>query len=290
VPKCLKANIIGCKILKVISMSIEEMSLWKEYVSICGRSMMSISKQYTREMKAQLNYSATWLPTIIVSPGDVGTVSNYEFHHLTNIAALGVKLETIPGSSQMEFDYCSANSVSIFAKSSGQAPLAGSSFSQADAGISVKFSRNNAIVSRLSQCSSTRIADLNSLRKEILLRYRSKEWRDDMVVVTEAVKAARATIIISNSSNAQIDLLVRGNVGPRELHLANASAEFQVLRSSNIAFQIIAEKDLTPLFRFAGIKKPFLGSSEPKLELEPMIKQRMRFGLLDYSDFEPATG
>jgi hypothetical protein len=247
---------------------------------------MSISKQYTKEMKEQLNYSATWLPTTIVAPGDVGTVFNYEFQHLTTVAEFEIGFATVPNPVQADFDYCSTNAVSITAKASGQVPLAGSIFSQADTGISVKFSRNNAIAFRMSQCSSARIADLNALRKQILLKYNSKEWRDDMVVVTEVVKAARATIVISKSANAQIDLLAHGNIGVQELHIANANAEFQVLRASNIAFNIIAEKDLTPLFRFAGIKKAIFGRTEPRLGLERPPKQRTSFGILNYSNFD----
>ncbi len=59
---------------------------------------MGISKQYTKEIKDQLNYSATWLPGTIVSPGDIGTIINYEFIHQTNLTDLGIPFEAKVGS------------------------------------------------------------------------------------------------------------------------------------------------------------------------------------------------
>lgn len=247
---------------------------------------MSVSKEYTKEVQKQLDYSATWLPTMQVAPGDVGRLRKYQYTHYSTLNDLGIKFEVQEGSAQSEFDYCSSNSVSITTKGLGKVPPIGVGIAKADAGVSIKFSRDKAIVLRLTHCSSTRIRDLDSLGKKIVALYESKIWDKDNVVVIEAVKAKAATIIISNSSDAQIDLVARGKVDPNKLDLADIKAEFQVLKESNIATKLIASKGLTPLFRTSGIRKPKFSS--PKFDrFKGAQIEKVRFGIVDYRDFDP---
>lgn len=247
--------------------------------------MTSVSKKYTKEVKEQFDYSATWLPTMQVAPGDIGRLRNYQYTHYSTLNDLGIKFAVQEGSAQAEFDYCSSRSVSITTKAAGQVPPTGFGIAKADAGVSIKFSRNKAIVLRLSNCTSTQIRSLDSVAKEILTLYESDKWDKDNVVVTEAVKAESATIIISNSSNAQIDLVARGKISPSKTDLADVKAKFQVLKETNIATKLIASKNLTPLFRTSGIRDPILG--DPRFDRRRGArKERATFGIVDYTDFE----
>ena len=108
-----------------------------------------------------------------------------------------------------------------------------------------------------------------------------------MVVVTEVVKAKSSTIIISNSKDAQINLIAKAEITPKELNLANSDAKFQVLKKAKIATQIIASKGLTPLFRASGIVKHIIGRTGMYYrKVPPTAGSRKRFARLDYSDFE----
>ena len=44
-----------------------------------------------KEIKKQLNFSAAWLPTLSLLVGDVGTLINYEFRHVSNLHQFGIK-------------------------------------------------------------------------------------------------------------------------------------------------------------------------------------------------------
>ncbi len=247
---------------------------------------MSISKQYTKEIKDKTNYLATWLPTVIVSPGDVGRIIDYQYNHVTTLGDLGIPVEIVPGMFQADFDYCSEGSVSINIKAAGKAPLAGSDIAEAEAGVSIKFARSNAVVFKISRCKSTRINDQNSLGMEILSRYRSGNWQDDWVVVTEVVSAAGATIIISSGDNAQIDLLAGGNVNASSLNLADVEANFQILKESNIETKIIASDGLTPLFKSSGIRRRFLRSPDFRYRgSDTQPRMEIVFDQMDYDDF-----
>lgn len=247
---------------------------------------MGVSKQYTKKLKKEFDYSATWLPTTIVKPGDVGKLANYMFTHVANLNDFGIKYGTIGESSNLEFEYCSSDSVSINAKVSGQAPVAGSNLSVADAGVNIKFSKGKGIVFRLSKCTSARIADMNAVGSQIASIY-DKKWKKDLVVVYEAVKANSATIIISNSSDAQIDLRAKGQASAGAIDLADVNAEFQIAKKSKIATNIIASEGLTPLFKASGFKKRFFGGGLYwDLGEELNKKDNVKFGRVDYADFE----
>lgn len=247
---------------------------------------MGVSKQYTKKLKKEFDYSATWLPTTVVKPGDVGTLDNYMFRYVASLNDFDVDFKTIDESSNMDFEYCSSDSVSINAKLSGQAPIPGSSLTTADAGLNIKFSKGNGIVFRLSECTSTRIADMNAVGEQILSLYNDKKWKKNLVVVNEAVRANSATIIISNSSDAQLDLLVKGKASLDTIDLADVNADFKILKKSKIATNIVASEGLTPLFRTSGIKDPIFGGIYFTLGKDQKPKDNVKFGIVDYSYFE----
>ena len=216
---------------------------------------MSVSKYYTKLVKDQTKYSATWLPTITLSPGDVGRISDYQFQLLTNLKQLGIPFETTSGNTQLDFTSALNDGYSFKVKGVGEAPLADSGLAEAEAGISVKFSRENQVLFNFSKCKSTILKDQFSVEKEMLARYDSGNWQDDLVVVTEVLHSKAGTIIISGGSNAGIDLVANGNLGKDQLNLASVEADFKIKKESGISTRIIASKNLTPLFKAIGIDK-----------------------------------
>jgi hypothetical protein len=257
---------------------------------------MSVSQQYTEEIKKHVDYSATWLPNTIVHLGDVGRLvapagagilkKKYEFTYETTLKKLGIDFDTEVSATNMDWDYSSANSVSINAKASGQAAIPGSSLTPADAGFTIKFSRDKAIVFRLLKCTATRISDLTALKNTILSLHNQQKWEDDMVVVTEVVKANSATIIISNSSDSQIDLAAKGNAKVGTFDLADVDANFQIVTKKNIATDFIATGGLTPLFKGIGILSTLLRGPGIADVLSPSTgKPEIGVGRVDYGNF-----
>jgi hypothetical protein len=257
---------------------------------------MSISEQYTKEIRKQWEYSATWLPNETVELGDVGSLKDFKFSPQTTLDDLGISMgRTGPCAAKSDYYYQSKNGVSVTAKASGDATIPGSSLGVNDAGFSIKFSQDKATVFRMLGCTGTRILNLDPLMNEILSRYKNKQWADDRVVVIEAVKASSGTILVSKSSDTQVDLAatVTANIGP--LDLANAKAEFNMEKSQDLAFYCIAQNGLTPLFKALGIKKSILGKPtvQPRLKIpgpgtalgKPAQGKGPQLGIVDYSDF-----
>lgn len=251
---------------------------------------MNMSRWYAREMKDNTNYLPTWLPNVRVAPGDVGRITDFQFTPLGNLDQLGVPFHAEDGNAPSDFEYYSAGSVSMMLKLAGEAPFTGSVLKQAEAGVTVTFGRENAIAFRCSDCTSARITDQLSLGKQVLTLHGRGEWPADLVVVTEVVSAGSATVLISSAVDASVDLRAGGTVGAAQINLAAVDAGFQVVRTSNMGIQIVAETGLTPLIRTSGLRarlfrpKVFRGGGPGKVN-EPSL----RFVNVEYEDYaDPA--
>ncbi len=247
---------------------------------------MSISKQYTQELQDKTNYSATWLPTIQVSVGDIGRIEQYQYQPLTSLEKLGVPFQVTAGQVQADFEYSSSGAVSLGFKAAGQAPLPGSALTLAEAGVHIHFSRENAVVFRAAGCASTVIANRGELEEEIIRRYKAGEWKKEWVVLMEVVSAASATILIASGSGASLDLRAAGQLSAAHFNLADVQAGIQVAQEANIATKIIAASRLTPLFKAAGIRQRIF---RPDVIVRGS-QSDLAFASVDYDDFDSDEG
>ena len=110
---------------------------------------MGISDQYTKEIREQLKYSATWFPNVHISPGDVGIFQNNQYYNRGNLNDLGIPFEISPMGVQAEFDYSSRDSVSVQVKLAGSCTASWFKHHSAEAGVTIKFSRENAVLFEL---------------------------------------------------------------------------------------------------------------------------------------------
>jgi hypothetical protein len=243
---------------------------------------MPIHQQYTGEVLEQLNYVATWLPTVRLLPGDVCDMRGHELRVVSHLDEFHVDfdLEDRPVASDIE--YSSAGAVSVHFKLGGEPPPTGSALKVEEAGISLSFARSAAVLLRLADCSARRIESLHKVGEQVLRLHEKEKWPEGYVVVAEIVEAGASTIIISKGSNAGIDLVAKGAVGQGPLTLVSLDAGLQVKRESNIGARFISMPGLTPLVRVSGIQKRFLRPDRFRSGQEP---QEFSFGAVDYTDF-----
>ena len=256
--------------------------------------VMSVKRQYTRELRDNLHYLPTWLPTVRLSPGDLGRISDYEYTHIGNLRDVGLPSEIEDCGARADFEYFSQGSVSTTVKLAGQVPPVGSGLAEGDAGIVVDFGRENAVVFRASGCRSKRLKNVIGLGKQILEKLQQGQWPEDAVVVTEIVYATSATILICSGHKGHIDLRAAANMNPATLNIANLDAGLQVARESNIGVKIVAQSSLTPLMRTSGIQKRFLSDPVFRSKTQPAGEavtimsesgEELWFGDVEYEDY-----
>jgi hypothetical protein len=189
----------------------------------------------------------------------VGRLRNYEYERVRTLKDFGVAFQVRKDPAVGLLEYTSEGSVSLDVKAAGDLP-AKTEITDANAKVVVSFSRGEAVFFQASNCLATSIEDQHTLGQALLKLYEAGEWPEDYVVVTEVIRAARTTVLISNGSNAVIEFAVTGEVKLGNHTLVDADAGLRVARVRNIGTQILAEGELTPLFKAKGIKKRLLRS------------------------------
>ena len=211
--------------------------------------MKTTVRQYTDELFRQFHYYATWLPGSPVELGTIGTMKDKEFTKASHLRNEGILYETDEDTSTSDFDYSSKGAVTVRPKLSGEVPVAGSVLSQADAGVTVEFSRQNAILFRAIGTTTVSIRDQIKLGREIRKRVEEGTWNKRWVVITELIKAESATILISSSVKGKAELKAKTAVSTGAIDIADLQLQLEVVFSKDLSTKIVAGEGLTPLFK-----------------------------------------
>ena len=224
--------------------------------SLPTQSHMSTYKTYLRALNDKYGYRATWSPGTPLKIGDVGVINrDGVFNPVGTLESMGITgVQVRPGSTLESINFNSSSGVSIALKASGQAAPAGSHLTEAEAGFSISFSKESAIVLRASD-PKEEIILTGSISEQILEKYANGEWDKDHVVITSLVTAQATTVIISGESGGQIDISASGKSTVTDSDLANADGSLDVKWSNKISEQIIGKSGLTPLYRVHGVEK-----------------------------------
>ena len=223
-------------------------------------------EQYTDDLKKKFGYYATWHPGTPLQLGDIGILSDNVFNRIGNVKKHGIDFEIRKDDTYEDLEYSTKGSVSITAKFAGTAAPQGSTLATVDAGMIIEFGNSNAIYFKAGKTKTNLIENVIQLGQEILRLFEEGKWNKKWVVITELVEAESATVLISNSSNAKIELKAKGNINAPTIDIADAEAEFTATFYKGMDTKIIAEKGLTPLLKVKGIKTRIF--SKPHFELK----------------------
>ncbi|MET0400558.1 MAG: hypothetical protein ABW277_27455 [Longimicrobiaceae bacterium] len=220
--------------------------------------MVAPQKQYTRELFDKFSYLATWLPGVPLRVGDVGIIREGHFQRLSSLENLGFTFAVRQDHAAAQLDYASRGAVSVYFKAAGAIPPAGSVLAEASAGVVIRMNRENSVLFQALGASFPSIEDQLSLEHEIRRRHAAGEWNMDYLVVTEVLEARAATILIASSSDARVELSVRGNLGMGNVSIADLDAGFEIAHFRGMHTRIVASEGLTPLFRAKRLRNRFL--------------------------------
>jgi hypothetical protein len=244
---------------------------------------MSISRLYTKELRDQLGYTATWLPNCPLKLGETGVLAGYQFHSRGSLTELGIPFKTGTPGPAADIGYASSGSVTREFKLAGQVPSADSHLAAADSGVVISFDRQAAVVFMASGCTVAKIDDMHALRTRILAAYNEGRWEGDRVVVTEILLAKSTTVLMSSGNKAKIELRAHGAVDAPDFNLINVKGRFSIAWDVNVTQQILAEGGLTPLFRCVGVRRGLLRPDV--VERSDPSKADTLVVELDYDDF-----
>lgn len=222
---------------------------------------MSIAKTYCKRVKKDTRiYFAHWLPTSTVNLGTVGVlVDGAIFVPKTSLAQLGIAFDVEDDQASSPLDFTSSHDVRIGLKLAGTLDPASPTIPQAKAGFVVEFGRKAAYVIKAEESYEPRIRNVAALEAEILERIRARTWDPQWAVISQIVHTPAASILISQTSSARVEITAEGNVNLGEqAKLGDATGEFRITSESGKVFNFLNTRNATPLFQLVGMKKnPF---------------------------------
>ncbi|QIL40707.1 hypothetical protein G7074_16410 [Pedobacter sp. HDW13] len=253
--------------------------------------MANPQKNYLSHMSRQIGYRATWDPGRPLKIGFIGKLdSSGVLAIYSSLENEGIPMDIFVDDSTADMDFTSSDSVTISMKVSGSAPVLGSALTLSEAGVNFEFKNDEGIVFQTTGNKTSQLINLGKITKLILEKYEDGSWDEDWVVVTELVSADSATIIISNSSGANLDLKANAGIGASGIKITDAALDFSVARQHGSTLKYIAQNGLTPLYKIMGIRDPFIGSVsvEPKDIGEKIVLTRESFRELNFNPDKPS--
>jgi hypothetical protein len=203
---------------------------------------------YADEVSENLDYLPTWPPDYDVKLGDVGVLEGSVFRRTDTLEALGIHgLAIRKGQGTQVLEFSSRNGVEVnwlIGAESGIKQLAGE--------VEISFSRDGAVFLRIGEHTLDQFESTDTLGNEILQRYESGVWKRNRVIVTEVVKAASATVLVSGSGRAGARFKLDASLPGTEA-LARGKLSQVVSLTGSFTTKIIGE-GVSPLLRTCGLR------------------------------------
>lgn len=230
---------------------------------------MKLKDQYTEELYQQFGYYPAWLPGSKFELGDVGVLEGSQFTRISTLDELGISFQMRTDTSKLNMEYVSKNGVSISTRTKGTiGDLAAEAQGNNEMSFVVDFVRGNAVLFQLDGVTITSVRDAIVLGKEVLKRYSNGNWEKEWVVITELVRAERATILVSNSAEGRLELNASFGQKHAPSNLAQLGTQFSVVSQRDLEVKMISEKSTSPLFKLMGIKGLFRSNFGTKSMLD----------------------
>jgi hypothetical protein len=221
-------------------------------------------RQYTRSL-LRTGYRATWLPGETMELGAIGFLKDGLFDQRARLRDFDITFTAKRGTGRTGFEYQSSTGVKTSYKAAGESSASFRGVGVASAGVRFEFSRLGAVVFSAPKCEITEIDNKRALER----RLRGvRDWDMGWVVITKLVKAESATILLSGSGEAFVELRAKGSVAPGGVDLADVAVGFSRARASGMAVSLVAEGRLTPLYEAFRMRQPALTRDPRKRRLD----------------------
>jgi hypothetical protein len=219
-------------------------------------------KYYLEHVFNNTKYRANWLPDKPLRIGDIGKLENGLFTLYTTLEMEQIKCAVRDSVSELAFDYSSKNTVIITPSVDTGNALGLALNTPVKGKVTINFTESNGVVLQMTGSKIRVIENLAEIEKIILEKFRNKDWPKEWVIISELVITDNATIIISTSSNNQIELGCSAHLSLGNNNLADPKLGLTLISEKGSSTKIFGASGLTPFYQVKGVYKPFL--STPK--------------------------
>lgn len=209
--------------------------------------------------------------------GDVGTYSKANgFNRIRTLDDYGISYEARRDENPADYEYTSEQGIEIKTSAEGEPAGIFESITEAEAGVRVEFKNKFTGVFSATGAVQPEISDKAKVVSAIKAE-RSQSRDQDYAVVTGVMNAESSTVLISNSSEAMVELQATGSVNLGGFSVADLSTGFELSDSSGMRTLQVAEPSNTPLFKLETITEdsdegiiplPFLDNAQRRASAE----------------------
>lgn len=212
--------------------------------------VMDAPRQYSEELKSELGFYPTWLPTDPIEIGALGTFVRGVFRKEGTLADLGI--DVVLKTNPTKRSFVSQRGLSLQLATSGTAtaqPL------NAELGVEFKARRAYAWAFAASGAQLVETENILHVSSEVLDRRRAGLWRDEWRVVTEVQHVHVLNIVVAKSEALKGRVTAKGSI----------SSPIDVLLSEDVSYEFDAEsaflvqnaRGTTPLFGVRSVRGIF---------------------------------
>lgn len=225
--------------------------------------MVDVCDIYSKGIKRTLkNYWAAWLPSTRFQLGDIGILNGYYFEKIGSLRELNIQFEIDEDSDSSPLEIVSESNVSFTMKLAGELNKAFSHVPQANAGLKIDFGAQGAFIVQAPDTYESAIGNLFSLQSQIIAAFRDGRWEKDWLVLVRIVTSPSATILISSSSSAGLELSTEANLSAEPVELGKAELGLAVKFQRGDIIKMIGAQNVSPFFQLGKLKQPLFTKSK----------------------------
>jgi hypothetical protein len=210
----------------------------------------NICNIYSKGIKEKLsNYWAAWLPTTRYELGDIGILSGYRFEKIGSLTELKIPFTHAVSNSPNPIELVSASGVSFALKLAGDINEAFANIPKGRAGVKIDFGSEGAFIVECPATYEPAVADPMALQAKIIDSFAEGQWQADWAVIVRIVTAPTATILISNSTSAGLELAAEADLSAGLVDIGKSEVGLSVRSQTGEIMKMIGARDVTPFFQ-----------------------------------------
>ncbi len=190
-------------------------------------------------------FLATWPIGRQVKLGDIVSIRFRRMDYVGNLADPGIGIKVIPGNDITGDDlkWQSKNSVNVITKLAGEAPLPESRLTQADAGITIEFSKSGGFLFESKGIKYNRIENFVTVRKEAISKLTSTMFGVLKIYIIKEIGILDSyALTISQSNKSKLEVSAKGKVSISTKDLASLDLNLEIKKEELLDFNSIGTK------------------------------------------------
>lgn len=193
-----------------------------------------------------------------VAVGDVLQNSRGSVRPAGTLAERRIDHEVTSPEARGEFVYDAGGGIDLRFKAAGTTDPLFAALAEADAGALLRFGRQTGALIAYRGLTETAVPDTRQLAVHLIGRYWQGRWDQDLLAVTQTVRADAAAVLVTAGADAAVELRLATSVGAGPVQLLDLAGGAEVARSRHLGFQWIGDA-VTPLYRVVRLRRKWLG-------------------------------